>query len=698
MPATVNLDDQITSIYCEKAMEQKEYRLAAIMHTDIVGFSRLMEQDEVATLELLKHHNQIVTGSVNDNGGRVIKTLGDTVLCEFPNTVSAVKSGVEIQTKFANYNASGPKMEVYLRIGIHLGDTHFTEDDALGEGVVIATRLQSLATPGRVCISQDVYNLVSNKLELSTEPLGEVQLKNVSREIVAYEVVVSGGPGPGASSMAPGKKSGIKAALRDNLDQPEYSAFNELKALVLEEIKKAGRRISVDDVRDRLPNRGEGVEAALESLVEKGFLTRGSQPAGPRPPGLRTAPQPRTYHRTLDREWGREIRDEIRASVRGATGHGPTGWDRALAEGGQIDSSGRDQLVEDYKDRAHSVAEKEKAGLRGHLISYAAVNAGLFFLWLTVAGAGFPWFLIVALGWGIGLVSHFAGVREKVRETRELDQWPNLTREQLRIYRKLVKARSNWSGHLVSNIATSAFLLILNLIVSPGFLWAAFPVGFMAIGVFSHLPAYKAKERRLLKRLRDAGARIAHLLRRPTGEPEPEPVVQVALSAIGLQAESLRQRIQSQIAALGKNSPVGDELEPVLDNYVQQIKLLDQKNQELDVIMRGIPLSELDRDLANLQRQRGETQNQKVIAEYDKSIEQIEKQQSSFAEIENQQEILNLRLTSSLNQLKQMEIDLVRMKSVSSDDEIASIQMLKDQSDELSHYLDDLYEGYKELE
>ncbi|MEE8441269.1 MAG: hypothetical protein V3S41_06060, partial [Spirochaetia bacterium] len=215
----------------------------------------------------------------------------------------------------------------------------------------------------------------------------------------------------------------------------------------------------------------------------------------------------------------------------------------------------------------------------------------------------------------------------------------------------------------------------------------------------SHLPAYKAKERRLLKRLRDAGASIAHLLggRRAASEPEPRTATGGPNTA-GYEAEQVRGRIVGKIAALPDSSPVGEDFLPVLDNYVEQVKLLDQKNRELDQIMHGIPVAELQRDLATLKKQRAETENEKVLAEYDQSIRQIEKQQTSFAELKNEREILRLRLSSGLSQLKQMEIDLVRMTNLSSGEEVASIDMLKDKADELSQYLDDLREGYRELE
>jgi len=683
-------------------MEQKEYRLAAIMYTDIAGFSRMMEENESGTLETLRLHNQLINDSVSQHGGRVIKSVGDVVLSEFPNTVDAVRSAIEVQNGIARHNGAQPGMPFYLRVGIHLGDIYFLDDDALGEGVSIASRLQSIAKPGRICISQDVLNLVSTRLDLNVRSLGKSKLKNITREIETHEIMVNTGaeePGGAAAARSTG---GLQGALKDNLRSTAYADFNELKTLVLGEIKRAGRRLSIDDVRNRIPNRSGDIDAALESLAEKGFLTRGSTA------GTGRGPSRGGSVGRVRQEWGRDRSHSGRPRGRSrGSSHGRTDgedarirarWDSVLEEA-PVEAGGYDRLVEDYKDHVASAAEREKAGFRGHLISFAAVNAGLFFLWSIVMFGGFPWFLIVGLGWGIGLASHYAGVKEKARESRELDQWPGLTREQLRIYRKLAKARSTWSGHLVSNIATSAFLLFLNLLVSPGFLWAAFPIGFMAIGIFSHLPAYKVKERRLLKRLRDAGANIAHLLggKRSANDPE-EHTATGGPNTAGYEAEQVRGRIISKMATSPDGSPVGEEFLPVLDNYVEQIKLLDQKNRELDSIMHGIPVAELQRDLLTLQKQRAETENEKVLAEYDQSILQIEKQQMSFAELKNEREILRLRLSSGLSQLKQMEIDLVRMASLSSGEEVASIGMLKDKSDELSQYLEDLREGYRELE
>ncbi|HRY73869.1 MAG TPA: adenylate/guanylate cyclase domain-containing protein, partial [Spirochaetia bacterium] len=169
-------------------MEQKDYRLAAIMYTDIAGFSRMMERDEAGTLELLRFHNELIGGIVERHHGTVIKTIGDALLVDFKNTVEALQSALEIQDKLYEHNKDRPGLPLLVRIGVHLGDIYFFENDALGEGINIAARLQSLARPGCICFSQDVYNLVLNKLEFRAEKLGKVSLKNITKEIHAYEI------------------------------------------------------------------------------------------------------------------------------------------------------------------------------------------------------------------------------------------------------------------------------------------------------------------------------------------------------------------------------------------------------------------------------------------------------------------------------------------------------------------------------
>src|SRR5262245_12530839 len=144
-------------------------RLAAIMFTDIVGFSRQMGADETRMLRLLDIHNQIIQQAASEHHGTVIKTVGDAFLVDFPSVVHAVQCAQQIQTQLQTHNTAKASAEqIHVRIGIHLGDIVQREGDVFGDGVNIASRLQGLAEPDTVCISDVVYRDVSKKLDLGT--------------------------------------------------------------------------------------------------------------------------------------------------------------------------------------------------------------------------------------------------------------------------------------------------------------------------------------------------------------------------------------------------------------------------------------------------------------------------------------------------------------------------------------------------
>jgi class 3 adenylate cyclase len=158
-------------------------KLAAIMFTDMVGFSRQMGADEAHTIQLLSIHNQIIEQVVATHQGHVIKTAGDSFLIEFPSVVLAVQCAQRIQKQLQSYNADKPKPEqIHVRIGLHEGDILVQPNgDVLGDGVNIASRLQTLAEPGAICISRKVYDEVEKKIPLGTViSLGRPKLKNIA--------------------------------------------------------------------------------------------------------------------------------------------------------------------------------------------------------------------------------------------------------------------------------------------------------------------------------------------------------------------------------------------------------------------------------------------------------------------------------------------------------------------------------------
>jgi len=147
-------------------MAQAETRkLAAIMFTDMVGFSRQMGADEARMLGVLAVHNQLIQHAIAEHHGHVIKTMGDAFLADFPSVVNAVQCAQRIQDQFRIYNSEKDKAEqIHIRIGIHLGDIVQRDGDVFGDGVNVASRLQALAEPDTICISHVVYREVEKKL------------------------------------------------------------------------------------------------------------------------------------------------------------------------------------------------------------------------------------------------------------------------------------------------------------------------------------------------------------------------------------------------------------------------------------------------------------------------------------------------------------------------------------------------------
>ncbi len=165
--------------------------LAAIAFSDIVGFSARMGEDEIHTLDLVERDFQFMTDLCQKFAGKVLKTTGDGLLMYFASAVQAVECTREMQTEFAKAASTLPAKNVLKhRIGIHLGDVFFNETDVMGNGVNIAARLQAKAEVGGICISQTVYKVVKQRLDLDVTYLGELELKNIQEPIPAYNVLI----------------------------------------------------------------------------------------------------------------------------------------------------------------------------------------------------------------------------------------------------------------------------------------------------------------------------------------------------------------------------------------------------------------------------------------------------------------------------------------------------------------------------
>ncbi len=166
-------------------------QLAAIVFTDVAGFSSKAEAEEEKTLHRVKDDLKLLTSLTAVHNGKVIKTTGDGLLLSFASAIDAVSFALDAQRKISFRNESLPSSErLEHRMGIHLGDIFISESDAMGDGVNIAARLQSEAEPGGICISQTVYDVIKNKLAIRAVALGPRELKNIREAIYAYRIVL----------------------------------------------------------------------------------------------------------------------------------------------------------------------------------------------------------------------------------------------------------------------------------------------------------------------------------------------------------------------------------------------------------------------------------------------------------------------------------------------------------------------------
>jgi adenylate cyclase len=253
-------------------------RLAAIMFTDMVGFTADAQADEQGALARLREQELLVRPVVSAFGGREVKSTGDGLLIEFGSALRATKCAIEIQGCLHERNARVESHPIELRIGIHLGDIEVQGTDVFGDAVNIAARVAPLAQPGGICVSVQVFDQVHDKISNRLEPQGRKTLKGIRAPMEVYQIVLVGSSGPGASRLPPARIAVIPFAnispnpsdefFADGLTDEMIATISRVRDLSVisrtSVIQYKNRKISTREIGREL-----GVGSLLEGSVRK---------------------------------------------------------------------------------------------------------------------------------------------------------------------------------------------------------------------------------------------------------------------------------------------------------------------------------------------------------------------------------------------------------------------------------------------
>lgn len=207
-------------------------KLAAILSADAVGYTRLMAEDEVATVQRIKTYRELIGVRVREHNGRVVDSPGDNLLSELPSALDAVRCAIEIQSALKHRNADLPaNQRMEFRVGVHLGDVMIDDDSVYGDGVNIAARLEEFSDPGGICISSTVHEQVRGKLDLGYTDIGQHSVKNISWPVRVFRIPMDGGRVAEEAKDIPlslAEKPSIAVLPFDNMSSdPEQDYFSD---------------------------------------------------------------------------------------------------------------------------------------------------------------------------------------------------------------------------------------------------------------------------------------------------------------------------------------------------------------------------------------------------------------------------------------------------------------------------------------
>ena len=360
-------------------------------------------------------------------------------------------------------------------------------------------------------------------------------------------------------------------------------------------------------------------------------------------------------------------------------------------------SSLRERLAR-FVRRTRERAESARSALTVHGVTYAAVNSFLLLINLFTS-PGFLWCLFPLSAWGIGLLHHFTEARVRAREARDVAALPPLTRGTLARIRKLFSLRRRLHHHRSTVAGLSAFLVGVNIFLAPGDgPWSIFPIFALGVPLAIHHAVARTRRRRLRRELEEAGMEDEPTAMPRAGRDPSASELSPAHAPLLAEAVELRDTILGELQVGGAEAERWrSDLQPELDAYTEHIGALLQARRDLERAEARVSAAEVTQELAALRGKLDEASSPELRREYETAVQQYEGQLKTLQDLQERIEMIDLRAKSAVLALQQLSLDIPRLRAAPTG-ESAALLSLRDKAQELTHYLEDLRAGHRDLE
>ncbi len=739
-------------------MEADRLRLLALLSLELpaLGIPSIAGRSS----RLLEESRKVINQILSQKRGELVRAIGDNFLAVFDNCKDAVDAALDISSSLSLLSGilSVESGLLSPRMGIHVGDVAFYEKSIFGPTVDSAEILRSATSPGELCVSGEVLSLLRSPSDIQILPLPDQAQSILPPGLKGFILTKTAGPKErptGADTIPP-----VESPKSTDLNTDKTPSLEEIRKAILDEIRRRGRRLSVDEARSQFGWYGMEATEVIAFLADAGILTgkkrntSGDKTRAADTGGAAKAPPGTGHAGTAGYAWtrssstmsnaGSDIAGEIGRSIESAVHaivaeiersvenkakyqphrkngsrrrdsfdeyEGPldkpfvsaSDRPRTPGQGSRRQRTSPSKTLstgafERYRKEISAKAEKQKKGLVGSIISFAIINAALWYVNLNIA-TGFLWAPIVSAFWGFGVIESIFSAGRLGRQARETEALPDLDEAQTKELKEIHKARNSIGSHFFSTLSISAGLTAINMATGSADPWHLIPIGVLSVIFVIHLLSYIATgPRRAGQFFSKLGLR-----RNKKSLEEARRQREAKTTELGAYAD-LYQNVEESAAeietALDAFAPeFKEEMRPQLKDYLGQVLLLAKTANELDGIIGDIPVEALKKDKAEL-RTKLEKASPAMRAEYEDSIKEVEAQEESFKALNEQRELIDLRLRSSVNQIQQLRLDLAKAKAADKEREASLpeslISSVRSRSEELSNYIEDLKKGHLE--